>query len=253
MAEAIFSRLIKNGHFIPQEITVSDIDEKRLDYLYKTYGIKTARTNIEAIDSEGPVIFSVKPQQFEKVLKEVNKMGERLVISIAAGIKTAFIERYLPLARVVRVMPNTAALVSEAISAISKGKKATGNDVDIAKRIFGSIGEVIELDEGLQNAVTAVSGSGPGYFFYLTELLAFAGKRVGLSRENSRKLAIQTAIGAGELLKTKKSPEELRKMVTSPGGTTEAAIKSFIGDNLPAIVEKAVKKAYKRGEELSEG
>lgn len=254
MAEAIFSRLITKSHFIPQEITVSDINEKRLDYLYKTYGVKTSRSNLGALDSEGPVIIAVKPQQVKEILEQIgDKVGNRLIISIAAGIKTTFLERYMPLARVIRVMPNTAALVGMAITAVSKGKKATKNDVDIAERIFGSIGQVVELGENLQNAVTAISGSGPAYFFYLTELLAFAGRQVGLSKEKSRQLAIQTAIGAGELLKTERPPEELRKMVTSSGGTTEAAIKSFIDDNLPRIVEKAVKKAYKRGEELSEG
>lgn len=254
MAEAIFSRLLEKSSFIPQEITVSDIDEKRLDHIYKTYGIKTCRSNIDALESEGPVLLAVKPQQIAKVLEQISdQAGDRLVISIAAGVKAAFIERLLPAARVVRAMPNTAALVGKAITAISKGSKATNGDVDVATKIFAAIGDVVPVDESLQNAVTAVSGSGPAYFLYLTELLAFTGEGLGLSRKDSRKLAIQTAIGTGKLLETENSPEELRKMVTSPGGTTEAAIKSFIDDKLLNVVEKAVKKAYKRGEELSEG
>jgi len=252
MAEAIFCRLIDSKELIPQEITVSDINIKRLDYLYKAYGIKTSRTNKAALDSENPVVLAVKPQQVSALLNEVSdKIGRRLVISVAAGITTRYIEKQLPRARVVRVMPNVAALVGTSIAAVSKGAKAKAVDVDITKKVFSRVGQVIEVKESLQNAVTAISGSGPAYFFYLIELLADAGSSVGLSKKHSRQLAIQTMIGSSELLKTEKSPEDLRKMVTSPGGTTEAAIKSFNENHLSAIVETAVQKASQRAKELS--
>jgi len=252
MAEAIFCRLIAGNELIPQEITVSDVDTKRLDYLYKTYGVKTARSNKAALDSDSPVVIAVKPQQVSGLLKDINKkIGKRLVISVAAGITARIIEKQLPQARVVRVMPNVAALVGTSIAAVSKGAKAKTVDAVVAGKIFSRVGQVIEVKESLQNAVTAMSGSGPAYFFYFTELLAEAGSSVGLNKKQSRQLAIQTMIGSSELLKTQKTPEELRKMVTSPGGTTEAAIKSFNTNHLSAIVETAVQKASERAKELS--
>ncbi len=252
MAEAIFAHIIAKDILIPQEINVLDISDSRLDYLYKTYGVKTAHSTASAIDSDEPVIIAVKPQDMETVLKEISKKPmKNLVISIAAGIKTEYIEKYLPNARIIRAMPNSAALVSSAISALSRGSKASKEDLEAAKEIFATIGEVIEVKEDLQDSITALSGSGPAYFFYLTELLEEAGVSIGLSKENSQKLATQIAIGAGGLLETGKSPKELRKMVTSPEGTTEAAIKSFEESKLSNIVKKAVQKARERSRELS--
>lgn len=255
MAEAIFCRLISAGELVPQEVTVSDINIERLDYLYKNYGVKTSNSNVNALDySKGPIIIAVKPQQASQVLKEVGrKTDERLVISIAAGIKISLIEKYLEQARVVRVMPNVAALAGSAITAVSKGSRADTSDLEIVRKIFSAIGTVIEIDESLQDAVVAISGSGPAYFFYLTELLIEAGLGIGLDEEKSRQLAIRTAIGAGELLKTGKSPKELRKMVTSPGGTTEAAIKSLDDNKFSAIVKSAVQSAQRRAKDLSKG
>ncbi len=252
MAEAIFSRLVSQKTINPDKITVTDVDIDRLDFLQEKYLVKASLINGQAITGADVIILSVKPQQIEAVLTEIGSQVEnKLVISIAAGIKIAKIEDKLPEAKVIRVMPNTAALVGQAISAISKGGKATDSDIDIAKQIFNAVGEVVEVDENLQNAVTAISGSGPAYFFYLTELLAEAAASLGLSEILSRKLADQTMVGAAQLLKTKKTPQELRKMVTSPGGTTEAAIKSFEEDKLSDIVQRAVRRARGRSEELS--
>lgn len=253
MAEAIISGLLSQKLLSKNQIFVSDINKQRLVFLSQTYGVKTFESNQEALDSQGPVIIAVKPQHIQELLKEISpKIGERLVISIAAGITVSLLQDGLPEARIIRVMPNTAALVGEAITAISKGDSANDDDLKIAKTVFGAIGKVIEVEEELQNAVTALSGSGPAYFFYLSELLIEAGVKVGLSYEQSRQLSIQTAIGAGELLKADENPQKLRKMVTSPGGTTEAAIKSLEDNSLSDIVEKAVHKAYERAKELSD-
>ncbi len=254
MAEAIFSRLIPKTGIDPQSIIVSDIDSKRLAYLKNKHGIRIASSNEEAVNEPGAIVLAVKPQNMKDLLTEISaKVGKRLVISIAAGIKTKKIEERLTQARVVRVMPNTAAMVGHAITAISRGSRASDEDVEATREIFSSVGEVMDVDEKLQNSVTAVSGSGPAYFFYLVELLAEAGKSTGLDDEQSLKLATQTAIGAGELLRTGREAKELREMVTSKGGTTEAAIKAFQENKLSDIVRTAVQQASTRAKEISEG
>ena len=254
MAEAIFSRLISKAGIDPQNIIVADIDSERLAYLKKKHGIRIASSNEEAVGEPGPIVLAVKPQNMDELMTQISpKAGKRLVISIAAGVKTKKIEEQLTQARVVRVMPNTAAMVGQAITAISRGSRVSDEDVETTREIFSSVGKVMEIDEKLQNSVTAVSGSGPAYFFYLAELLAEAGKSTGLDEEQSLKLATQTAIGAGELLKTGREAKELREMVTSKGGTTEAALKAFQENKLSDIVRIAVQQALTRAKELSEG
>ena len=253
MAEAILSRLISQAVLEPQNIVASDVDEDRLSFLKEKYKIKTTASNKEAIDHEGPIILAVKPQNISELLSDLGSdINNRLVVSIAAGINTEKIESYLPEARVVRVMPNTAALVGKAITAVSRGKTASDADIEAVKEIFKTVGETTEVEENLQNAVTAVSGSGPAYFFILVELLAEAGSSIGLNEEQSIELATQTAIGAGELLKTRKTARELREMVTSKGGTTEAALEAFQENKLSDIVIKAVQQAFTRAKEISE-
>jgi pyrroline-5-carboxylate reductase len=180
-----------------------------------------------------------------------------LVISIAAGISTAFIERNLGTAqpgrrwRVIRTMPNTPMLVGEGMVAIARGSHALPDDVADARRLFESAASVIEVTEDRIDAVTAVSGSGPAYFFYLVEQMVRAGVELGLTPEQAHRLATQTALGAAKMMATSTdSPQELRRKVTSPNGTTQAAITHLESSGAGAAIVEAVKAADKRSKEL---
>ncbi len=185
-----------------------------------------------------------------------------LVVSIAAGISTSFIETHLNSAsqvnspgdqrwRVVRVMPNTPMLVGEGMSGIARGTHASDADVATVRRIFESASDVIEVAEDKMDAVTALSGSGPAYFFLLVEQMIAAGVDMGLSPEHARQLAAKTALGAATMLVTStEAPEQLRRRVTSPGGTTHAAITHMQTQNVPQSIIDAIKAAERRGREL---
>jgi pyrroline-5-carboxylate reductase len=202
------------------------------------------------------VLLSVKPQQMAEMLAGLGgaMRPDCLVISIAAGISTGYIERHLGGGRawrVVRTMPTTPMLVGEGMAALAPGKHATPADLADARRLFESAASVVEVTEDKLDAVTALSGSGPAYVFYLVEHMIRAGVELGLTPEQARQLATRTALGASKMLATSAdSPEELRRKVTSPGGTTQAAIthmeKSGVG---PAVVA-AIKAAEHRSREL---
>jgi len=179
---------------------------------------------------------------------------QTLVVSIAAGISTAFIEKHLGGGkrwRVVRVMPNTPMLVGEGMSGIARGANASDEDMATVRRLFESAGEVVEVTEDKMNAVTAMSGSGPAYFFLLVEQMIAAGVDMGLSPQHARQLAAKTALGAAKMLATSSDdPAELRRKVTSPGGTTHAAITHMQAQNVPQAIVDAIKAAERRGREL---
>lgn len=191
------------------------------------------------------IILAIKPQDMEGVLKEIRPYVKgKLVISIAAGITTSCIEKFLGRERVVRVMPNMPSMVGKGISAISLGRFAKANDLKTAFRIFSKLGSVVKVKESLLDAVTAVSGSGPAYYFLFTHLLAKAGEASGLEKSLALKLAKATFIGASEVVKSKDlSMEELIKKVASKGGTTESALKVFKNRDLESIIKQAVKTA----------
>ena len=253
MAEALISGFLKSGLVSKSRITASDIKSARLSYLKKKYGIRTEKINHDAVKNADIVFLAVKPQQTEDVLCGLSLYVRRsqIVISLAAGITTKFIEKYLK-AAVIRSMPNTPALVGEGAIALSKGSLASARDLAAAKDLFSAVGTVVTLNEKYMNAVTALSGSGPAYVFYLAEAFEKAGEHLGLSREISTVLARQTIFGAGKLLKQSKlNSSALRTMVTSPGGTTEAAIKHFEKHEFLNIVYGAVKEAAKRARKIS--
>jgi len=214
---------------------------------------KRISDNVTVAKRSDVIILAVKPQDVGEVLKEIKPYTkEKLIISIAAGVTTRSIEKALPGARVIRVMPNMPAMVGKGVSAVSCGKFATGRDLKITLNIFLALGEVIEVEEKMMDAVTAVSGSGPAYYFLFTHLLAKSAEASGLEKSIALKLAKATFIGAAEVIKSSKlSTEELVKKVASKGGTTEAALKVFKLEKLEAIIKKAVKQAAHRSKNLT--
>jgi pyrroline-5-carboxylate reductase len=219
--------------------------------------LKVSHDNKSAVKDADIIILAVKPQNMAKTLQEISSAVDKskLVISIAAGITTKFVEKSLSKGiRVVRVMPNTPALVGEGAAAVAAGCNAKAGDVKITRAIFNAVGMSVEVKEKLMDAVTGLSGSGPAYFFLIIEALMEAGLKTGLSRDLSKKLAVQTMLGAARLcLESDKEPAELREMVTSPNGTTFAGLKVMEDRKLRSVIIAAVEAAAKRSRELAKG
>ena len=206
-----------------------------------------------AAESARVVVLAVKPDVVPVVLADLaGVLGPgHVVVSIAAGVRLATIEAAIPGVPAVRAMPNTPALVGEGITGYAAGAAASPEDVAAAAAVLGAIGETVPVDEAELDAVTAVSGSGPAYVFLLTEALAEAARAEGLAPDAADRLARQTVIGAGALMAAEPTaPDELRRRVTSPNGTTEAALRSFEQDGFRRIVRSAVRAARRRSEEL---
>lgn len=268
MGEAFAGAMIRAGIFRPFSITISDILPERLEYLKTTYGVNVNNDNFKVFDSCKIVILAVKPQHMEKTLSSIAQHPEysirerKLVISIAAGITIEKIERllYTPLEErfrkklpIIRVMPNTPALVLEAMSGMSANRNASREERDMTRKILQTMGKVIEFEEKHLNAVTALSGSGPAYVFYLIESMIEAGINMGLDPEDSKQLTLTTVKGAAALMETKnETAEKLRKQVTSPGGTTEAAFKVLEKDRVKQSITSAILAGANRARELSE-
>jgi len=257
MAEALINGLIAANIYPPQAILVSDVRPERLRLLAEKYAVKTAETNAQLAAAVDTLVLSVKPQNMPEALQSITDAfrNETLVISIAAGVKVADISDVLGDAAIVRVMPNTPALIGQGASALFANAKAKPL-LTRAQRIFTAVGSAVVVEnESLIDAVTAVSGSGPAYYFLLTEEIIKAAVQLGLSQKVAKDLVLQTAKGAALLAaeadKRGESPAQLRKKVTSSGGTTEAALTVFQDNNFADIVAKAVKRANQRSKELS--
>lgn len=259
MAEAMINGVLKANVYRPGKVFVSDIRPERLKYLREHYGVRTAEDNAELASDADIVVLSVKPQNMADALESIKdtlKPGA-LVISIAAGIRTADIAAVLGDVAIIRVMPNMPAWVDEAASVLFANEKAQSR-LEIARLVFLSVGkaEVIE-DEGLIDAVTAVSGSGPAYFFLLLDRMIDSAVELGLPEDIATSLVLQTGKGACLLAEKVgedgESPADLVRKVATRGGTTEAAINVFIEANFGPMVNAAIKKACQRSQELSHG
>jgi pyrroline-5-carboxylate reductase len=267
MAEAMAGSIIEKSIFQSSQICTSDPDENRKKYMNDTYKISLCSSNKELIEKSEIIILAVKPQMMEQVLTDsfdgisINKNERKIIISIAAGVTSEKIENIIyskvgdeiknniP---VIRVMPNTPSLAGMGMSGISSGSLADEKDLLISQKIMDSMGKSIIVNEDMMNPVTAISGSGPAYFFYFIESLINAGIELGFSEKESFELVFQTAKGAVALMeKTKEAPGELRKKVTSKGGTTEAALNSFMKNSLGDIIIKGANAAKDRAVELS--
>ena len=239
---------------IRKKVLVSDNDRKKLHFKKKS-GIVACRDNVELAKRSEIIILAVKPQAISEVLPQIKPYSKgKLIISIAAGIRTALIEKILGRARVVRVMPNMPAVVGKGISAIAPGRFAGKKDIKLTREIFSNLGEVVLLKEAQMDAVTALSGSGPAYYFLFTDILSRSGKAIGLSRRVAEKLAVATFIGAsGAASCADISMKDFVKKVASKGGTTEAALKVFKQKGLEDIVKCAVIAARDRSRDLASG
>lgn len=255
MAEALISGILSSGQVNSQEISASDISTERLEILQQKFEINTSTNNVKAVQGANIIFLSVKPQQAESLLAEIGPYSnEKLIISIMAGITIRRIEDKMPNAKVIRVMPNTPALVGRAVSALAKGTRAGNDDLETARLLLKFVGKAIIIEEELMDAVTALSGSGPAYYYWLTETLVEAGKKMGIEEEKAKMFAKNTFIGAAALLEeTNEDPGVLRQRVTSPGGTTEAALNSLKKNEVKDIIIKAVEAAEKKSKELSKG
>jgi pyrroline-5-carboxylate reductase len=261
MASAILDGAADAGVVSPDRVIVAEPDPVRRGAF--ALGAASASealdalTELEAVRGEGAVLLAVKPQVFAVVAAEVRDRFAaphpgRLVVSILAGVTTGSIQAALgPAARVVRVMPNTPAQVRRGVSAVAGDGTATRADLERTRALFGAVGQVVDLPEDLIDAFTGVAGSGPAYAFLLAEAMADAGVRVGLDRETSAAIARATVAGAGALLDADDRPaDELRRAVTSKGGTTAAAIEAFETGGLRELVARAVEAARDRGREM---
>jgi pyrroline-5-carboxylate reductase len=255
MGEALIGAFIGSRAAYASRITAVDADAKRLNYLKKRYNIGITADKRRALKNARIVFLAVKPQQMQELLDEIRPYAGRktLFISIAAGLTTKYLENNLPKgAPVIRTMPNTPAMVGLGAAGIAKGRRATAVHIRAAKRLLDNAGITAVLPENKLNAVTAVSGSGPAYVFFLAEMLERSAVELGLSKDVAAKLARQTVAGAGRMLeRSEATAAQLRKNVTSPGGTTEAALKVLGKKEFYSIFSQAVKRAAKRSRELS--
>lgn len=257
MGEALVKGLITAGLVPAGSIVATDVRTERLQQIARQYGIQAARDNRELVGRSDVVILAVKPQTMGAVLGEIEPAvtAHKLVISIAAGVPTSRLREKLPAAvRLVRVMPNTPALVLEGATAVAKAEGLHAGDLETVQEIFNAVGKVVVLDEELMDAVTALSGSGPAYVALVVEALADGGVNMGLDRATATTLAVQTVLGAARLLReTGLHPGQLKDMVASPGGTTMAGIAALEDGGLRRTFINAVERATQRSRELGRG
>lgn len=258
MAEAMIKGLISASFVEPKSIIVSDVVPARLEFLHSEYKVKAISDNRELVEKSDILILAVKPQLVKKIIENVRDLidAKKLVVSVAAGVPISTILEVLKAGQdrkynVVRTMPNTPALVQEGVTAIAAGENVSKVDIQIAHRLFEAVGKTVDVDEVHLDAVTGLSGSGPAYIFMIIEALSDAGVKMGLSREVSNTLTIQTVFGSAKLAwESQKHPGELKDMVTSPGGTTISGLHTLEAGGLRTTMMDAVEAATNRSREL---
>jgi pyrroline-5-carboxylate reductase len=254
MAEALIKGLINSRLYSSDQVSASDNDPAKLKSKSEAYGIKTCESNKDLVRNSSIIILSVKPQVIREVLSDIMTFltPGHLVVSIAAGIPVSLIGDIIGKDKpIIRVMPNTPALIQKGISALATGGTATAEHLKKARDIFNAVGKTVVVDEGMMDAVTALSGSGPGFVFRIMECFVEAGARQGFDKETALSLVTQTFLGSSHLAnESGLSLTRLREMVTSPGGTTAAGLASFESNGLNEVIASAVKAAYDRSIEL---
>ena len=254
MAGALLAGLLASRIVDPKQLRASDSRPARLAELSASHGIETHASNLDLVRWANVVVLSVKPGVVPSVLAECGSSigADHLVISIVAGVPISTIEARLGSgARVVRAMPNTPALAQAGATALSAGRTTTPSDLEIARAVFDAVGKTVVLEEALLDAVTGLSGSGPGYVMLLVEALADGGVKAGLPRDVAQLLATQTVYGSAKLLlDTREHPARLKDMVTSPGGTTIAGLSVLEAHAVRGAFIEAVDRASQRSAEL---
>ena len=252
LAGSVIRGLMRAKFCAAEKIIASEPNEQTRVALQKETGVRTTAENAEAAEKAAVILIAVKPPMVIPVLGELkNKLQNKLVVSLAGGVRIAGMEKVCD-ARIMRALTNTPSAICRAATGISRGSRTTNDDVDLVKTVFGAIGIVVEIEEEKIDIVTALSGSGPAFIYTVIEALADGGVKLGLAKEIAMELAIQTARGAADImLESKMSPEELRKMVVTPGGTTAAglAVMEKLGTSESIIA--AVETATKRGQEMA--
>lgn len=256
MAEALIKGLLRAGTARPDALIATGRRSERIDELQRTYGVRGSLDNLSAAQEAEVVVLAVKPQAMDQLVVQVAPALDhrKLVISVAAGVPIAALERRLGAgARIIRAMPNTPSLVGAGACALSRGEHASEEDLAIATRIFQAVGTTTVVEEGLLDAVTGLSGSGPAYIFLIIEALSDAGVKVGLPRYTAQKLAAQTVLGSAQLLiETGIHPGQLKDQVTSPGGTAIAGLHTLEAGGLRTTLINAVEAATRRAKELGD-
>ncbi|MFC2041428.1 pyrroline-5-carboxylate reductase [Chloroflexota bacterium] len=254
MGEAMLSAILAQQLCLPRDISVSDVNESRRQYIQQKYSVGVTGDNRQAINKTDVVVLAVKPQNSTEVIAELSGQlnPHQLVLSIMAGVTLNTLCRGLNHDPVVRAMPNTPAQIGEGMSVWTATSRVTEAQKKWAGSILGAIGREIYVDdEKYIDMATAVSGSGPAYFFLFTEVMVEAAVNIGLSRDTAQELVLQTMLGSGHLIeKSDKEPSELRRMVTSPGGTTAEALNEFEKGGFANMVRQAVNAAYNKAKRL---
>jgi pyrroline-5-carboxylate reductase len=255
MGETLLAGLIRAGR-LPSELVVTERRPDRAEELRQRHGVDVV-SNLDAAARADTLVLVVKPQDMGTLCDEIapHVRPGALVVSLAAGITTEFLESRLPAGvPVVRVMPNTPALVDQGMAAISPGAHCDQPHLDEARQLLEAVGRVVVLEEKHLDAVTAISGSGPAYFFYIVEAMIEAGVFLGLPRSTATELVVQTCYGAATMLReTGEHPSVLREQVTSPGGTTVAALRTLDDHKVRAAFISALEAARDRSHELASG
>jgi pyrroline-5-carboxylate reductase len=255
IGEALLKGLLGSGWRRPDEIAVSVRRPERADELRERYGVEPTLSNAEALRDAAMVVVAVKPQDIEGLLGEIGGLvgTEQTLLSVVAAVPTSLFEELLSApVPVVRAMPNTPAVVHEGIAGICAGAHADERELELAEEVLAHLGSVVRVAEPYMDAVTAVSGSGPAYFALLAEAMIEAGILLGLSREISTQLVVQTMLGTAKQLRDERMhPVELREAVTSPGGTTIAAIRVLEMAGVRAAFLNAIQAAMDRARELA--
>ena len=254
MGEAIIAGLVNGALFDPTTIVVAEPGEERREFLETTYGIETVEDGGQ-IKYPDTVILAVKPQTLRDVSGRLSgevDFNPQRIVSIAAGVTTATLSELFPQAAIIRVMPNAPLMVGAGMSAVAVAEQTARAEGELICDLFSLMGEAVLLDESLLNAATAINGSGPAYFALFVRELTAAAIEVGLPPREAAQLALQTMVGTSRYLElTEQSPQQLMDAVTSPNGTTQAALESFMGNGFDTIVRQAVHAAVRRAEELA--
>lgn len=252
MANAICKGAVLSGFLKKENVFAYDVNFEHLTKATSALGVNSVKTVKELMEKSSVVLIATKPFVVDEVINNIKDLSEnKLIISILAGIKTEKYENLIKGARIVRVMPNTPAMVNEGMSVVCGGKTADKSDVEFVRKMFSKLGSAEILNEDMINAVTAVSGSGPAFYYYIIDKIARGGEKLGLDYSTALKLSAQTALGAAKMiLETGNSPTDLITAVTTPNGTTAEGNKVLENSDIQDILYETVDKTYKRAVEL---